>query len=76
MENTKTLSDLLIEAENAKKELNAAILGDSASQIEKAKKTMDTAVKEYNEMAVVLDYQTLKSKSAPILEAIEQLTIL
>ena len=75
MQNTKTLSDLLIEANNAKMEINEAILGDSASKIENAKKTMDTAVREYNEMAVVLEYQTLRAKSAPMLEAIEQLTI-
>ena len=71
----KTLTELYIEAENAKKELNAAILSDSVSQIEGAKKAMDTAVKEYNDTAVIMDYETLKSKSAPMLAAIEQLTI-
>ena len=71
----KTLSELLIVAENGKKELNAALLSDSISQIEIAKTTMDTAVKEYNEMAVLLDYQTFKAKSVPILGVIEQLTI-
>ena len=71
----KTLTELLIEAENAKKELNAAILSDSYSQIEKAKNALDTAVKEHNELAINMDFQTLRSKSAPMLAAIEQLNI-
>lgn len=72
---TKTLSELLIEAETAKKELNEAILSDSLSMADKAKKTLDDAVKEYNESAIILDFLTFRSKSSPILAAIEQLNI-
>ena len=70
-----TLSQLLIDAETAKKELNEAMLTDSLSGMEKAKKVMDKAIKEYNELAVVLDYKTLRSKSSPMLAAIEQLSV-
>jgi hypothetical protein len=72
---SKTLSELLIEAENAKKELNAAILSDSFSQVAKCKATFDKSVKDYNELAVVLDFITLRSKSEPMKAAIEQLEI-
>ena len=75
MSERKTLSDLLVAAENAKKEANAAILSDSASKIAKTKEALDTAIKEYNEMAITLDFQTLRANSNPMLAAIEQLDI-
>lgn len=72
---TKTLSELLIGAENAKKELNTAILNDSFSQVGKCKEAFDIAIKEYNELAIIQDFITLRSKSEPMKAAIEQLSI-
>ncbi len=71
----KTLTELLMYAENVKKELNSAILSDSFSQVGKCKEAFDKAIKDYNEKAVILDYITLRSKSEPMKAAIDQLSI-
>lgn len=71
----KTLNELLLEAEAARKELNEAILSDSFSQVGTAKEKLDKAVSDYNAQAVVSDYATLRSRSNPMMEAIKQLEI-
>lgn len=72
---TKTLSELLIEAENQKKTLNEAVLSDKFSEIGKAKEAMDKAVKDYNDLAIISDFITLRSMASPMKSAIEQLNI-
>lgn len=71
----KTLSELRIIAEEAKKELNTAILNDSFSGTQTAKEKLDKAVSDYNTEAVLSDFMTLRSKAEPMKEAIEQLNI-
>ena len=71
----KTLSELRIEAEEAKKVLNDAIIADVFSEIGKAKEALEKLIKEYNALAINMDFKTLLSKADPMKEAIEQLDI-
>lgn len=72
---SKTLSEIRIEAEEAKKVLNAAIINDSFSEISEAKEKLGKLVKDYNALAIEMDFATLCSKSEPMKEAIDQLNI-
>ncbi|MEF9983725.1 MAG: hypothetical protein RR710_04200 [Oscillospiraceae bacterium] len=75
MELKKTLSELRIDADTAKKELNEAILSDSFTMVGTKKDAMDKAVKAYNDLAIVMDFATLRAKIEPMKSAIEQLSI-
>lgn len=72
---TRTLSEIRIEADEKKKILNDAIIADSFSEVAKAKEGLEKLIKEYNALAIKMDFKTLCSKSDPIKEAIEQLNI-
>lgn len=72
---SRTLSEIRIEAEEAKKALNEAIISDVFSEVSKAKENLDKLVKEYNALAIKMDFKTLCNKSDPAKEAIEQLNI-
>lgn len=72
---SKTLSELRIDADEAKKELNSAILSDKFSAIGAAKEKMDKAIEEYNDLAIISDFITLRAMEDPMKAAIEQLDI-
>lgn len=71
----RTLSEIRIEADEKKKVLNDAIIADSFSEVGKAKEGLEKLIKEYNALAIKMDFKTLCSKSDPMKEAIEQLNI-
>jgi hypothetical protein len=70
-----TLNELRITADTAVRTLNEAILTDKFSEINKATKALNNAVKEYNAEAIRIDFNTLKAKANPMVAAIEQLEI-
>lgn len=66
-----------IAANNARIELNVAVLADKATEIAKAKKVFDEALKAFNEDVTVKQYEDLIAFSEaamynPVLEAIKQ----
>lgn len=72
---TKTLSNLRIDADESIKEINQAVLDDSFKGIGIAKEKLESAVKEYNSLSIVMEYNKLASKKKPMLAAIEQYEI-
>lgn len=72
---TRSLSEIRIESDEQKKVLNDAIIADSFSEVGKAKEDLEKLIKEYNTLAIIMDFVTLRSKSEPMKEAIEQLSI-
>ena len=74
-ENKITLEELRINANTAVSTLNEAILEQDYSAVKAAEAILKTAVSDYNSKVILNAFNLLKSKSSPMIAAIEALNI-
>lgn len=71
----KTSSELHIEASEAARALNTAILDDSFSEISAKQEELKRIIGNHNKAAMNEDFAILRSREKPMLEAIEKLVV-